>query len=553
MMDNYILAYYQAIKDGSVVVGKWIRLWYEKIVHGMEDGTYHYDAKRANNVIRFVEKFCRHHEGALAPQNIKLELWQKAFFSVVFGILDSEGNRQFREVILVTGRKNGKTIIMACVSDVCVFYDNEYGARIYYCAPKLEQASLCYDATYQMILKEPTLSCRAKKRRTDIYIPETNSSMKPLAFSAKKSDGLNISCGICDEFASWSGDAGLKFYEVLKSSQGARRNPLLLSCSTAGYVNDSVYDELIARATAVILGTSQETRLAAFLYMIDDTDKWNDINELRKSNPNLGVSISVDYLLEEIRIAESSPSKKAEFMTKYCNIKQNSTSAWFAYKDVDKNFGKPTKLEDFRGSYCVGGIDLSQTTDLTSACVVIEKEGKLNVFSKFFMPRNRLQDAIAEDNTPYNIFVEKGYLTLSGDNYVDYHDVVDWFNQLVSEYEIYPLQVGYDRYSAQYMVQEMQNLGFHMDDVFQGWNLTPVINETEGIVKDARFNCGDNNLLKSHFLNSALKSDEMAQKVRLVKVGSRTRIDGMAALLDAMTVRQKWWNDIGYQLMNTED
>lgn len=551
-MDNYILAYYQAIVDGTVVVGKWIKLWYEKIVHGIEDGTYIYDAKKANNAIRFIEKYCRHHEGALAPQLIRLELWQKAFFSVIFGILDEEGNRQFREVVLITGRKNGKTLTMACLSNICTFIDGEYGARIYYCAPKLEQANLCYDATFQMIQKEPTLSGRAKKRRTDIYIAETNSSLKPLAFSAKKSDGLNISCGICDEVASWQGDAGLKFYEVLKSSQGARKSPLLISCSTAGYINDSIYDALMTRATAVLLGSSKETRLAPFLYMIDDTDKWNDINELRKSNPNLSTSISVDYLLEEIRIAEGSPSKKAEFLTKYCNIKQNSVSAWFSFKDVDKNFGKRLKLEDFRGSYCVAGIDLSQTTDLTSACVVIEREGILYVFSRFFMPQSRLEDAIAEDNTPYNIFLEKGFLTLSGENYVDYHDIVAWFKSLVSDYEIYPLQVGYDRYSAQYMVQEMQGLGFHMDDVYQGTNLTPVINEFEGLVKDGKLNCGDNNLLKSHFLNSALKSDEMAQKVRLVKVGKRTRIDGIAALLDSMCVRQKYYAEIGQQLKNED-
>ena len=172
-----------------------------------------------------------------------------------------------------------------------------------------------------MIYHEPTLNGMAKKRRTDVYVSDNNSSAKPLAFSAKKSDGLNVSLCIADEIASWQGDAGLKFYEVIKSSFGARKQPLLLSLSTAGYINDGIYDELMKRCTAVLLGSSKESRLAPFLYMIDDPEKWNDINELQKSNPNLGVSITVDYLLEEIAIAEGSLSKQAEFKTKYCNIK----------------------------------------------------------------------------------------------------------------------------------------------------------------------------------------------------------------------------------------
>ena len=284
--------------------------------------------------------------------------------------------------------------------------------------------------------------------------------------------------------------------------------------------------------------------------MIDDIEKWNDINELRKSNPNLGVSVSVDYLLEEIAIAEGSLSKRAEFLTKYCNIKQNSSQAWLDYSTVHASSGGPLRLDDFKNSYCVGGIDLSQTTDLTSCCVVMEKGSKLYVFSHFFMPANRIENATAEDGVPYDIFRKRGFLTLSGENYIDYHDCFNWFRNLVEQYHIYPLKVGYDRYSAQYLVDDMKRYGFHMDDVFQGTNLTPVIREFDGIIKDGDIRIGDNDLLKSHLLNSALKIEADSQKVRLVKVASRARIDGMAALLDAMTVRQKWYGEIGEQLKN---
>ena len=549
---NYIYEYYQKIQDGTENVGKWIKLWYEYVVKGLEKKSFFFNPKRANAAIVFVENFCRHHEGELAPQKIRLELWQKAFLSVVFGVLDDSGHRQFREVVLIVARKNGKTLFAAAIANYCLFLDGEYGGRIYFAAPKLEQANLCYEAFLQMIYHEPTLNGMAKKRRTDVYVSDNKSSAKPLAFSAKKSDGLNVSLCIADEIASWQGDAGLKFYEVIKSSFGARKQPLLLSLSTAGYINDGIYDELMKRCTAVLLGSSKESRLAPFLYMIDDPEKWNDINELQKSNPNLGVSITVDYLLEEIAIAEGSLSKQAEFKTKYCNVKQNSAQAWLPFEAVDNISGEALKLEDFRSSYCVGGIDLSQTTDLTSCCAVIEKSGKLYVFSQFWMPENRLRERIEEDGVPYDIFIKQGFLSLSGENYVDYNDCFNWFKRLVEQFEILPLKIGYDRYSAQYLVEDMKKYGFHMDDVYQGTNLTPVIKETEGLIKDGAFNIGNNNLLKSHLLNVALKHDSENQKVKPIKMTSRSRIDGAAALLDAMTVRQKWYAEIGNQLKNEE-
>lgn len=549
-MNNHIYEYYQKIQDGTIIVGRWIRLWYEYIVRGLENGLFFFDAKKAGKAIRFIETFCRHHEGALAPQLIRLELWQKAFVSVVFGILDESGARQFREIVCIIARKNGKTLFAAAIAEYCTFLDGEYGARIYFAAPKLEQAALCYDAYYQMIDKDPELSAMAKKRRSDVYIAESNSSARPMAFSAKKSDGLNISLCVADEIASWPGDQGLKFYEVIKSSFGARRQPLLLSISTAGYINEGIYDELIKRSTRFLLGDSKERRLAPFLYIIDDVEKWADINELRKSNPNMGVSVSVDYLLEEIAVAEGSLSKKAEFLTKYCNIKQNSSQAWLSTRDVEKASGPHLELDAFRDTYCVGGIDLSRTTDLTACTAVIERGGRLYVFARFFLPAEKLEEATARDGLPYAAYVQRGILKLSGDNFVDYHDCFDWFRALVEEYQIYPLKVGYDRYTAQYLVQEMSQYGFHMDDVFQGYNLTPVIREVEGQIKDGVFCIGDNDLLKVHLLNTATKAEAESGRCKPVKMSATDHIDGTAALLDAMTVRQKYYAEIGEQLKN---
>lgn len=549
-MKNYIYEYYQKIKDGSVTVGDYVRTVYSIVIEGLENKDFFFDIKKAEKAIKFIENFCRHHEGALAPNLIKLELWQKALISTIFGVLDQEGNRQFREIFIVIARKNGKTLLAAAISAYCTYLDGEYGGRIYFTAPKLQQASLCFNAFHQMITKEPELNSLAKKRRTDIYIERSNSSAMPLAFSAKKSDGLNVSLAIADEVASWEGDSGLKFYEVIKSSLGARKQPLIISISTAGYVNNGVYDELMMRATRFLRGESKERRFLPILYMIDDIDKWNDINELQKSNPNLGVSVSVDYLIEEIAIAENSLSKKAEFLTKYCNIKQNSSCAWLSTKTIKTMECEPLSLEDFRGSYCVGGIDLSQTTDLTAASVVIEKNGIEYILAKAWLPAEKLEEAIARDRIPYDQFIEKGWLGLSGENFIDYKDVYDWFMSLVNDYEIYPLVVGYDRYSSQYLVSDMKTSGFLMDDVYQGHQLYPILMQFEGMAKDGRIKIGNNDLFKIHLLDGAIKMDVQAGRGRLVKVSPNAHIDIVASVIDALTVKSKYHDQYGIQLKN---
>jgi len=568
--ENYIYAYYQKIKDGSITVGKWIRLLYEYLVSGLEKKDFFFDQKKANAVIDWAETHWFHTEGHLAPGSINLELWQKAMLSAMFGVVDKDGHRQFREVLLVVARKNGKSIIASGIGNYVFRVDGGFGAKVFCLAPKLEQADIVYNNIWQMITLDPEYqelkeelnerdthnvkikdqSALPKHRQSDLNIAGTNSTVKKIAFSAKKSDGFNPSLCICDEIAAWEGDKGLKQYEVMKSGMGARIEPLLLSCTTSGYVNDSIYDELIKRSTRFLLGESKEKKLLPLLYMIDDVEKWNDINELRKSNPNLGVSIPIDFMLEEIAIAEGSLSKKAEFMTKYCCIKQNSSLAWLPSQLVERASGDSLKLEDFRNSYCVAGIDLSQTRDLTACTAVIEKDGELYVFAKFFLPTERIDEACQRDGLPYNIYIQRGLLQASGDNFVDFHDCFNWFRSLVEEYQIFPLVTGYDRYSAQYLIQDMQQYGFVMDDVYQGENLYGVIQETQGILEDGHLHLGDNDLMKIHLLNSAIKMSTERGRGKLVKINPNDHIDGCAALLDAMCVRQKWFAEYGEQLKN---
>lgn len=547
-MDNAIFAYYQGIKNGEIVVGMWIRLVYEYIVKGLERKAFFFSEKKANRAIKFIEGFCHHSKGR--NDLLTLELWQKAAISCIFGIVDEMGVRIFREVIIIIGRKNGKSLLAAAIIAYCLYMDGEYGAEIYCAAPKLDQADMVYRAFEQIVSSEDELQEITRRRKADIYVEETNSNVKKIAFNAKKSDGFNPHLVVCDEIASWPGDQGLKQYEVLKSGMGSRKQPLMLSISTSGYVNEGIYDELIKRCTRFLLGDSREKRILPLLYMIDEMEKWNDINELRKSNPNLGVSVSIDYLLEEIAVAEGSLSKKTEFITKYCNLKQNSSLAWLPAKVVEEARGMMPQLSDFRGCYCVGGIDLSQTTDLTACCVVIEKGEKLYVFTQFFMPREKIDEATARDGLPYRKYVQLGIVTESGENMVDYEDCYRWFVELVEKHKIYPLKVGYDRYSAIELVKRMENYGFHMESVYQGENLTGVINLTEGTAKDGRFAIGDNDLMAVHMLNSALKLNAETGRKKLIKLRATDRIDGMASLLDAMCMRQVYNEELGEQLRN---
>lgn len=548
---NYIQEYHHEIQTGEIIAGEWIHKLYDKITAGLRDGLFYLDARKANRAIDFVENFCHHCEGR--NDLITLEPWQKATVSLMFGIVDEDGLRIFREVFMVMGRKNGKSLFASACIAYMSYLDGEYGAKVYCLAPKLEQAAIVYDNFYKMVQAEPELADLVQKRRSDVYMESTNTSIRPLAFNAKKSDGFNPHMTICDEIASWPAEQGLKQYEVMKSALGARKQPMILSISTAGYVNDGPYDELMMRSTAVLMGTSEERRLLPILYIIDDPAKWDDIDELRKANPNMGVSVSEEFFLEEIAIARNSASKLAEFKCKYCNLKQNSTQAWLPYDVVDAVSGGDYTLDDFRSSYCVGGIDLSQTTDLTACCVVIEKGGKLHTFAKFFMPSAKIDELQESEGVPYRLYVSQGLIHPSGENYVDYNDCFEWFVRLVEDYEILPLQIGYDRYSAQYLVQQMEAYGFHMDDVYQGENLTPVLHEMDGLLRDGTLQLGANNLLKAHFLNTGVKQNAETRKIRPVKIDQRTHIDGFVAVCDALTVRQKWYEQIGEQLRNEED
>lgn len=550
--ENFLLAYYQQIEDGSVTVGRWIRLLYEWLIAGIERGDFYFNQRKANRAIKFFEAFVRHNKGKLAPGRLKLELFQKAALSAIYGIVDEDGLRQFKEVAWFEGRKQGKTLIASGTISYTAYADGEFGSEIYCVAPKLDQSDLVFSAFEFTKDKNPDLLKRTKKRKTDYILPATNTTIKKIAFNEKKADGYNPMLTVCDEISSWPGDRGLKQYEVMVSGTGARKEPITLSISSGGYVNEGIYDELFKRGTRVLLGDSNEKHFLPIFYTIDDPNKWDDINELRKSLPGLGVTVPHQFILDEIEIARESLSKRTEFLTKYCCIKQSSSQAWLPAHIVEAASGEPLRLEDFRNTYAIAGLDLSRTTDLTAAAVLIQKDGQIYIFAKFWLPGEKIQEAAARDGLPYEIYIKRGLLEPSGDNFVDYKDCYRWFTELIEKYQIYPLMVGYDRYSAQYLIQDLKAYGYQTDDVYQGFNMTPAINTFEGMLRDGTIHIGDNDLLKVHLLDSALKKDNDTERAKLVKLRKYGHIDGTAAVLDAMIVRDKWWAELSDRLKNED-
>ena len=552
---NAVTEYWMAIRRKEVIVGKWIRLLYEVILQGIIDKRWFFDARRGNNAIDFLERYCHHFKGKMAPGRIRLELWERASIFLIFGVVDGQGRRQFREVAWFVGRKMGKSLIGGGTGTY-LSYTGEFGSEIYFLATKIDQADLSYSSLEFNINHEQELAKRTRSTKRGLVIDETNTIIRRLPFTDKSLDGLNPMFALGDELSSWPAAKGLRVWEVIMSGIGAREEPLIMGISSGGYVNGGIYDELFARGTAFLNGSSREEHLLPIFYKIDDESKWKDLKELRKALPGLGVSVNEQFIRDEIATAEQSASKKTEFLTKYCNLKQNPTVSWFTADEINRCFGygkNNLTPEDFRQSYALGGIDLSLSIDLSCSLMLCMKDGITYFLPIFFMPRETMEKAEARDGIPYRQYAEQGWLIPSGEHQISNADCENWFYRLENEYEILFPKTGYDRYTAGYLVESMKTNGFDMESVSQGPNLTGVIIDTEGMIRDGTLQSANQNpLMKIHMIDSALQMDTLEKKRQLVKIqrGPHIHIDGMAALLCAMCMRRNYFQELENMLRN---
>ena len=530
---NYIELYYNEIVSGRAIVGKRIRKQYAKLVADLHDesSSFIFDQKRAERPIKFIERFCKHSKGEWAGKPLRLELFQKAFISALFGFIDkTTGYRKYRETLFYVARKNGKSVMLSGIALYMLIADNEAGSEVYAVASKKDQAKIIFTEVCNMVNQSPELKEIIKKRKSDLYFPLTFSKMQPLGKNSDTLDGLNSSLVIMDELHSIK-DRNL--YEVMKQSQSARRQPLLVMITTAGTVRECIFDDMYKYACGVCDGTLKDDRFLPIIYELDNKEEWLDPMKWEKANPSLGKIKKIDDLIGKVERAKNSPRDLSGVLTKDFNVIQTVSNTWLTFDDINNT--ETFNIDSFRGYYAIGGADLSITTDLTCATLLLmDKSEKRYVLQMYWLPRDNFEERVKKEKIPYDKWLEAGLLRLCNGNTINYSDVTDWFMEMVNKYEITPAWIYYDSYSAKYWVEEMQQNGFNMVRCIQGAKTLSLPMQRLGADLQAKkINYNNSSILKWCITNTGVQTDRNGNIVPIKATSSKYRIDGLASLLDA--------------------
>ena len=540
---NFIDEYLEQIKNGRAVVGRRIKEQYQKLSNDIHNPTVCcvFDQERAERPIRFIETFCKHSKGEWAGQPVKLELFQKAFISALFGFVDkTTGVRRYRETMFYVARKNGKSTLLSGLALYMLIADNEPGAEVYSVASKKDQAKIIFDETLNMVKQSKDLSEVLKKRKSDLYFSLTFSKMQPLGKNSDTLDGLNSHLVIMDELHSIK-DRNL--YEVMKQSQSARRQPLMIMITTAGTVRECIFDDTYKYACDVADGIIQDKTFLPILYELDKKDEWLNPMAWEKANPGLNRIKKLDDLIAKVERAKNSPRDLTGILVKDFNVISTVGSAWLTFEDINNQ--ERFNIEDFRGCYAIGGADLSITTDLTCATVLLmDKNQKRYVKQMYWLPKDNFEQRVYEEKIPYDKWLEAGLLRLCAGNSINYSDVTAWFMEVVNEWDITPAWIYYDSYSARYWVDEMKNAGFNMVRCIQGAKTLSLPMQMLGADLQAKkVNYDNNSLLKWCLTNTGVETDRNGNIVPIKAQGAKNRIDGAASLLDAYVGLYEHYNE----------
>lgn len=538
---NYVKQYYQEIQAGKVVVPIEVEAVYKRMVSEMEDASFpfYFSEKTGEHVINFIETFCRHYQGELAGQKVKLDLWQKAFVQNTFGWLERKTDtRRFREYLLEVPRKHGKSFLSGCIATYMLVADGEAGAEIYTLATKLDQAKIVFDVTRAIIEQSPDLDALVKSTREGLRFNMTRSVMRALASESKTMDGLNVHFAVMDELHQIK-DRNL--YDVIRQGMKARIQPLLGIITTAGFLREGIYDSQHEYAQKVAMGVVKDDRLFPIIYKLDAGDDWTDEKLWHKANPALGTIKSIEQLRGDVLKAKNDPAYLPTLLCKDFNIPQTDITTWIPFNDIVNE----TKLdmEYLRGSYAVGGCDLSSTIDLTCATLLIRKpnDPKHYVIQKYFLPESRVDTVEAKSvkEAPYKLWAEQGWLHICEGTQVNFSDVTDWFNSMVKDYNIRPLLIGYDRALSGYWIPEMEEYGFAMEKVAQGaYTWSNPMKQMGAAFGEHNVIYDNNPILRWCLSNTAKKSmnKDGIESIQPVKKSQKLRIDGMVSLLNAWVV-----------------
>ena len=542
---NYIIKYNDAIQSGKIIAGEKIKKIYKQLAKDCKRKKgFHFDIKQASRVIYFVETFCRQSKGDMGKP-IKLELFQKAALQAIFGFIDDEGRRKYNEVLWIMARKNGKSCLLSAIGLYMMLGDKEGGAEVDCVASKKDQAKIVFDEARNMVTQSPYLAKYIKKRRTDMYSPYNFGVFQPLSSDSNTLDGLNPHCGIIDELHSIK---DRNIYDVVKQGMSARKQPLLFQITTSGMNRNSIYDAQYEYAEKVLAGDIADEHFLALIYELDDSKEWTDPAKWVKANPGLGTIKSTKTLTENVEKAKNDLAFRPTVLTKDFNLKNVSADTWLTWEQLDNE--ETFEIEDIENTYALGGCDLSATTDLTCATLLVRKRNdeKLYVLQHYFLPQERIDklEATTTKEAPYKTWADRGLLTLCQGSMVNYSDVTAWFQRMRDEYRIDMWRCGYDRALAGYWAEEMcQVFGDSvMEKVVQGpitW--TAPMKELGAMLSDKMINYNNNPMLKWCLSNTGVKTSGTVESIQPVKIQQNRRIDGMVSLLNAYTIYVKYRED----------
>lgn len=540
MAVNYVRQYVRAIRAGTVTVSEPVRQVYERLDAEAADKAcpYRFSAKLGDHAIRFIETFCRHYEGEHAGQLVKLELWEKAFIQTLFGWVDKKTRlRRFREFFLLVARKNGKSFLSACIMVYMLVADGEAGAQCVSIATKYDQAAIVYKTARKIIEQDADLSALVVPIIGGMEFKLTSSTMKALASKSKTLDGLNLHYCSCDELHAQE-DRNL--YDVTKQGMKARKQPIFGTITTAGFAREGIYDDLFEYALSVAKGTVADAHLLPVLYTLDDRAEWTDPDAWAKANPGLGTIKSRQQLADDVERAKHDPSCLPSLLVKDFNVQENASASWLPWA-VLKN-ETVAEADYLNHTYAIGGCDLSATTDLTCATLLIRRpeDPQFYVLQQYFLPKARVEQVEHQGRkeAPYRLWAQQGWLTLCDGATVDYNDVTEWFVSMVQERDIRPLWVCYDAALSGYWVPQMTDMGFEMERIRQGpvtW--TYPMKRMKGLFEDHRIVYQNNPILRWCLSNTAAKSSNQRgiDSIQPEKITANRRIDGTVSLLNAMT------------------
>ncbi len=547
---NYILEYWNKIESGEVVACRRLKQQYQKLVDELRQprDPWIFDEGLASRPIDFIENFCKHSKGKWMGRPVTLELFQKAKLQAVYGFVHKDTLfRRCREVFTLVARKNGKSTEKAATGEYMLVGDGEGGAEVYSVATKKDQARIVFSEAVNMTSQSPDLSRHIKKRKTDLYFPVTFSKFEPLASDSNSLDGLNVHNAIMDELHAIK-DRNL--YDVIKQAMSAREQPLLDMITTAGFVRECIFDSIYDYACKVLDGADgfEDERFLSFIYELDDRNEWTDYRMWEKANPGLGTIKSYEELAANVERAKNDPDFLPTVLTKDFNVRDTVAGTWLTFDQANNE--AVYAMEEIQNTYAIGGADLSSTTDLTAATVLIMKPGDPTkyVHQMYFLPEDLIEQRTKEDKIPYDKWQKRGLLRTCPGNKVDYSSVTAWYREMIDEHSIHTMYVGYDPWNSQYWLQEMQDTGFQMVVVRQGaQTLSQPMKEMKADLEANRINYNNNPILKWCLTNTSVKTDENGNIRPIKGKNQRQRIDGAVSLLIAYTVMFQNYAD--YQAM----